>query len=141
MAGADAPCMEPTVLAGPVEFSSGEIAMILAVLAGIFVVVMSPGWALVAFAAHRRRKAQRPGPAHGAALLGAAGGLVVCCAVSALVGALLADSLGSTAGFLAVLASWATCGAVALRLTPRAEPDLRPAERPVSERTDGGWGR
>ena len=37
--------MEPTVLAGPVEFTSSEIAMILAVLAGIFVVVMSPGWA------------------------------------------------------------------------------------------------
>ncbi len=133
--------MEPTVLAGPVEFTPAEIAFFLAVRAGIFVVVMSPGWALVAFAAHRRRKAQRPGPAPGAALLGAAGGLVVCCAVSALVGALLADSLGSTAGFLAVLASWAACGAVALRLTPRAEPDPRSAERPVSDRTEGGWGR
>jgi hypothetical protein len=126
--------MEPTVLAGPVEFSSGEIAMILAVLAAIFVVVMSPGWALVAFAAHRRRKAQRPGPAPGAALLGAAGGLVVCCAVSALVGALLRDSLGSATGFLAVLASWVTCGAVALWLTPRGEHS-------VAARTDGGWGR
>jgi hypothetical protein len=133
--------MEPTVLAGPVEFTPAEIALFLAVLAGIFVAVMSPGWALVAVAAHRRRKAQRPGPAPGAALLGAAGGLVVCCAVSALVGALLADSLGSTAGFLAVLASWATCGAVALRLTPGAEPDPRPAERPVPGRTEGGWGR
>ena len=133
--------MEPTVLAGPVEFTSSEIAMILAVLAGIFVVVMSPGWALVAFAAHRRRQAQRPGPATGAALLGAAGGLVLCCAVSALVGALLADSLGSTAAILAVLASWATCGAVALRLTPRSEPDPHAAERPVQERSDGGWGR
>ncbi len=72
--------------------------MILAVLAGIFVVVMSPGWALVAFAAHRRRKAQRPGPAPGAALLGAAGGLVVCCAVSALVGGLLARQPGLDSG-------------------------------------------
>jgi hypothetical protein len=96
--------MEPTVLAGPVEFTPAEIAFFLAVLAGIFAVVMSPGWALVAFAAHRRRKAQRPGPAPGAALLGAAGGLVVCGAVSVLVGA-------------------------------------RPAERPVSDRTEGGWGR
>src|SRR6478735_6186544 len=111
MAGADALCMEPRVLAGAVEFSPAEIAMILAVLAGIFVVVMSPGWAVVAFAAHRRRTAQRPGPAPGAALLGAAGGLVVCCAVSALVGALLADGPGSTAGILAVLVSWAACGA------------------------------
>ena len=125
--------MEPTVLAGPVEFSPADIALILAVLAGIFVAVMSPGWALVAFAAHRRRKAQRPGSAAGAALLGAAGGLVLCCAVSALVGALLRDSLGSATGFLAVLASWAACGAVALRLSSRAEPDPRPA--------DGGWGR
>jgi hypothetical protein len=126
--------MEPTVLAGPVEFSPADIALILAVLAGIFVAVMAPGWALVAFAAHRRRKAQRPGPAAGVALLGATGGLVLCCAVSALVGALLRDSLGSATGFLAVLASWATCGAVALRLSSHAEPDQpRPA--------DGGWGR
>jgi hypothetical protein len=126
--------MEPTVLAGPVEFSPADIALILAVLAGIFVAVMAPGWALVAFAAHRRRQAQRPGPAAGAALLGAAGGLVVCCAVSALVGALLRDSLGSATGLLAVLASWASCGGVALRLS-------RPAEHSVPARTDGGWGR
>jgi hypothetical protein len=132
--------MEPTVLAGPVEFSPAEIAFILAVLAGIFVVVMSPGMALVAFAAHRRRKAQRPGSAVGAALLGAAGGLVICCAVSALVGAVLGDSLGSTAMILAVLASWASCGAVALRLSSRAEPDPRPADGSVSA-PDGGWGR
>lgn len=124
--------MEPTLLAGPVEFSPAEIATILAILAGIFVAVMAPGWALVAFAAHRRRKAQRPGPAPGAALLGAAGGLVVCCAVSALVGGVLGDSLGTMAGILAVLASWAACGAVALRLSPR-----EPVHRPV----DGGWGR
>jgi hypothetical protein len=133
--------MEPTVLAGPVEFTPAEIAFFLAVLAGIFVVVMSPGWALVAFAAHRRRKAQRPGRAAGAALLGAAGGLVLCCAVSALVGGLLGDSLGSTAAIIAVLASWASCGAIALRLSPRAEPDPRPAEDSAPARTDGGWGR
>jgi small-conductance mechanosensitive channel len=133
--------MEPTVLAGPVEFSPADIALILAVLAGIFVVVMSPGWALVAFAAHRRRKAQRPGSAAGAALLGAAGGLVLCCAVSALVGGLLRDSLGSATGFLAVLASWAACGAVALRLSSRAEPDPRRADGSVSAPLDGGWGR
>ena len=125
--------MEPTLLAGPVEFSPAEIATILAILAGIFVAVMSPGWALLAFAAHRRRKAQRPGPAAGAALLGAVAGLVVCCAVSALVGGVLGDSLGSTAAILAVLASWATCGAIALRLSPRAERDPGPV--------DGGWGR
>ena len=132
--------MEPTVLAGPVEFTPAEIAFFLAVLAGIFVVVMSPGIALVAFAAHRRRKAQRPGSAAGAALLGAAGGLVLCCAVSALVGGLLGDSLGSTAAIIAVLASWAGCGAVALRLSSRAEPDPRPADGSVSA-PDGGWGR
>ena len=133
--------MEPTVLAGPVEFTPAEIAFFLAVLAGIFVVVMSPGLALVAFAAHRRRKAQRPGSAFGAALLGAAGGLVLCCAVSALVGGLLGDSLGSTAAIIAVLASWGACGAVALRLSARAEPDPRQGERPAPAHTDGGWGR
>ena len=133
--------MEPTVLAGPVEFTPAEIAFFLAVLAGIFVVVMSPGMALVAFAARRRRKAQRPGSAAGAALLGAAGGLVLCCAVSALVGGLLGDSLGSTAMILAVLASWATCGAVALRLTPSAEADPGKAGGSGSATPDGGWGR
>ena len=133
--------MEPTVLAGPVEFSPAEIAFFLAVLAGIFVVVMSPGMALVGFAAHRRRKAQRPGSAVGAALLGAAGGLVICCAVSALVGGLLGDSLGSTAMILAVLASWGSCGAVALRLSSSAEADPGQAGGSGSARPDGGWGR
>ena len=133
--------MEPTVLAGPVEFTPAEIAFFVAVLAGMFVVVMSPGMALVGFAAHRRRKAQRPGSAVGAALLGAAGGLVICCAVSALVGGLLGDSLGSTAMILAVLASWGSCGAVALRLSSGAEPDPRQADGSVSAPTDGGWGR
>lgn len=133
--------MEPTVLAGPVEFSPAEIAVILAVMAGIFVAVMAPGWALVALAAQRRRKAQRPGPAPGAALLGAAGGLVVCCAVSALVGGVLGDSIGSTAGIIAVLASWATCGAVALRLAAPAGANHRQAQGAGPASTDGGWGR
>jgi hypothetical protein len=133
--------MEPTVLAGPVEFSPAEIALILAVMAGIFVAVMAPGWALVAFAAQRRRKTQRPGPAPGAALLGAGGGLVVCCAVSALVGGVLGDSLGSTAGIIAVLASWAACGAVALRLAAPTGADHRQAQGSGPAGTDGGWGR
>ena len=123
--------MEPTVLAGPVEFTPAEIAFFLAVLAGIFVAVMAPGWAV--------RGLRRPPPPEGAAARASRrappcwarrAAWSVCCAVSALVGALLGDSLGSTAALLAVLASWAACGAVALRLSSRAEPDPRTSGSP-----------
>ena len=81
--------MEPTVLAGPVEFSPAEIALIVAVLAAIFVALTLPGWAVLSFAAYRRRKAQRPGPAWGSAVAGAVAGIVVCAAVAALTGSVV----------------------------------------------------
>jgi fucose permease len=133
--------MEPTVLAGPVEFSPADVALIVAVLAGLFIAIMSPGWALVAVAAYRRSKAQRPGRGAGAAAGGAVGGLLVCAAVSAVVGS-LRQEVGGAAGILAVLASWAACAAIARWLWPRAEPD-QPA-RAGADRADGaeeGWGR
>jgi protein-S-isoprenylcysteine O-methyltransferase Ste14 len=127
--------MEPNVLAGPVEFSPAEIALMIAVLVAIFVAVTAPGWAVLGFAAHRRRKAQRPGPAWGAAVVGGISGLVVCFGVASLLGA-LSDSLGMLGVVVAVVASWVACWAIAYAITPRSTvsaPDTSPAS--------GGWGR
>jgi small-conductance mechanosensitive channel len=129
--------MEPTVLAGPVVFSPAEIALFVAILAGLFVLVMAPGWALVGVAAHRRQRARRPGPAKAAAAGGAFGGLLVCCAVSGLVGAVGANSGAGV--LLAVLGSWAACAALAWWLAPRARSGA--AVRAGHARHDEGWGR
>jgi hypothetical protein len=43
--------MKSTVLAGPLEFSAGDIALVLALVACAFVTVMAPGWGVVALAA------------------------------------------------------------------------------------------
>lgn len=142
--------MEPTVLAGPIEFSPAEIAGIVAVLAAFFVIVTSPGWVLVAVAAHRRRTARGPGSAWGAAVGGGLGGLLLCCGVAALVGALLQD-LGGAAVFVAVLAAWVACWGLARWLSPRRADrpapgnpppyPVRPSERVDSTGSDEGWGR
>jgi hypothetical protein len=134
--------MEPTVLAGPVEFSPAEIALIVAVLAAIFVAVTAPGWAILGFAAHRRRKAQRPGPAWGAAVVGGISGLVVCFGVASLLGA-LTGSLGMLGAVVGVVASWVACWAIAYAITPRSTrsaPDTSSPSYPASP-TSEGWGR
>ena len=134
--------MEPTVLAGPIEFSPAEIAFIVAVLAAMFIAVTAPGWVLLGFAAHRRRKAQRPGPAWGSALVGAVGGLVVCVGVASLMGSLL-----SSAGFLGavfgVVAAWAACWAIAYAIMPRSTVPGSDVGSPASPTmpTSEGWGR
>jgi hypothetical protein len=129
--------MEPTVLAGPVVFSPAEIALFVAILAGLFVLVMAPGWALVGVAAHRRQQARRPGPAKAAAAGGAFGGLLVCCAVSGLVGAVVSSS--GAGMLLAVLGSWTACAVLARWLAPRAQSGA--AVRPGQGHHDEGWGR
>lgn len=50
--------MQPTVLAGPIQFSPADIALILTVLAAAALLVTSPGWLLLAIVFGRR-----PGPA------------------------------------------------------------------------------
>jgi hypothetical protein len=130
--------MEPTVLAGPIEFSPAEIAAILAVLAGLFVVLTSPGWGLVAYAFHRRRAARGPGSTWPAAVGGALVGLAVSAGAAALIGG-LARSVGGGGFVLVVLAAWAACGALSLLLlatqTRAAQTGSDP--RPGSQ----GWGR
>ena len=136
--------MEPSVLAGPIEFSPAEIALFVAVLAAIFIAVTAPGWALVGFAAQRRRKAHRPGPAWGAALVGAVGGLVVCFAVASFAGALL-SSVGFLGAVLGVAASWAACWAIAYAIMPRPATGATDAPSPTYPTSSGpsseGWGR
>ena len=136
--------MEPTVLAGPVEFSPAEIALMIAVLVAISVAVTAPGWAVLGFAAHRRRKAQRPGPAWGAAVIGGISGLVVCFGVGSLLGT-LTHSLGMLGVVVGVVASWVACWGIAYAIIPRSSSrsaDAGPSSstspsRPSSE----GWGR
>jgi hypothetical protein len=127
--------MEPTVLAGPIEFSPAEIAAIIAVLAGLFVVLTSPGWGLVAYAAHRRRAARGPGRTWPAALGGALAGLAVCAGAAALVGGLV-QSLGGVGFLFVVLAAWMAGGLLALVLMPTGG-DRRTAPGSEGE----GWGR
>lgn len=125
--------MGDTVLAGPVEFSPADIALILAVLAGLFVAVMTPGWAVLGWAFARRRQARGPGRSWPHAVAGFATGLGVCGAVSAAVGG--TTSSGSAAGVVAVLLSWGACWLLAWlvrRRTPAA--DRQPAQTE-------GWGR
>jgi hypothetical protein len=106
---------------------------------------MLPGWAVLSFAAYRRRKAQRPGPAWGSAVVGAVVGIVVCAAVAALTGSVV-HSLGLAGGVLGVLASWATCWAIAFWLAPpatfRAAGSAAPrVPAPPARPTSEGWGR
>jgi hypothetical protein len=131
--------MEPNVLAGPVEFSPAEIALILAVLAGIFVALTAPGWAVLGFAAHRRRKAQRPGPAWGAAVIGGISGLVICFGVGSLLGA-LSHSLGIVGAGVGVVASWVACWAVAYAIHHTGATSPTSASSATSS-TSEGWGR
>jgi hypothetical protein len=143
--------MEPTVLAGPIEFSPAEIAAIIAVLAGLFVVLTAPGWALVAYAAHRRRAARGPGRTWPATVGGAVGGLLLSAGVAALVGALV-QSVGGIGFLFVVLAAWAACAVLAWALMrakpPRATPGHRPPPPGAWRAPEGdsgssreGWGR
>jgi hypothetical protein len=137
--------MEPTVLAGPVEFSPADIALIVAVLAAIFIALTAPGWAVLSFATYRRRKAHNPGPASWWAVLGAAAGIVVCAAVAALTGPVL-QSVGFAGGVVGVLAGWVSCWAIAFWLAPAStfRPSVSAApEAPASpaQPTSEGWGR
>jgi len=134
--------MEPTVLAGPIEFSPAEIALIFAVIAAMFIGLMAPGWAALAYAAHARRKAQGDGPGWPSAVGGSICGLILCAGVAALCGALLQD-LGLFGIVVGVAASWASCWAVAYAIKPRSTSrtsNATPAHRP-SPPTSEGWGR
>jgi hypothetical protein len=121
--------MEPTVLAGAIEFSPVDIAAIIAVLAALFVAVTSPGWLVLALVAGRR-----PGPAATPRrrwMMRAAGGLAgigISAAMAALLGA-----MGDQGFFVGILAGWAACWALAARLRKRSATP--------STTTPQGWGR
>ena len=134
--------MGDTVLAGPVEFSPAEIAAIVAVLIGIFVVVTAPGWAALGYACVRRRRARGPGPVWPAALGGSLGGLALSFGIcSVLVGLLPGPGV-----VIAVLLSWCACWGLSAVLThdlPRRHPTT-PATTttaPEAASPPEGWGR
>jgi hypothetical protein len=108
--------MRSTVLAGAIEFSPADIAAILAVIVGLFLVVTAPGWLTLGWAAARqaRRHGRRPWVA---AVGGGAAGIAVSVAVSGAAGVLIGEAGGIyVAGPVAVLTSWALCGLLARRL-------------------------
>jgi hypothetical protein len=133
--------MEPTVLAGAIEFSPAEIALIIAVLAVAFVVVTAPGWLVLSIVMGRRpAPGATPGLRWAARAGGAVMGLAISVGVGSLVNGVLGGSFGSVSPILAVLAAWGACWALAglLRRQPAAATPTAPG-RPTAN--DQGWGR
>lgn len=128
--------MPSTVLAGAIEFSPFDIALILAVLALFFVAVTAPGW--VALAASMGARSRRGGPRVAASVGGALLGMVV----SGLAWALGIALVGQFASYAGVLLSaplgWAGCWGVAVQLRRR-----RPVDdgNGTTTATGEGWGR
>jgi hypothetical protein len=128
--------MGDTVLAGPIEFTPAEIAAIVAVLIGLFVLLTAPGWATLAYACARRRRARGADTVWPAALGGSLGGLALSFGVSSLSVAVL-PSRGVLIG---VLLAWCACWALAAVLTRGLPP--RAAQQPVKPSpAPEGWGR
>lgn len=125
--------MEPTVLAGAVEFSPAEIALIVAALAAAFVVVTAPGWVVLAVVMGRRTSATTTAGRWAVRAGGALAGL----ALSAGAGALVSQVSGGPSLGLTVPATWGCCWALAAVLH-RSRPAQRVPSRPVS---GPGWGR
>lgn len=130
--------MEPTVLAGPIEFSPAEIALIIAVLAAAFVVVTAPGWLLLSIVMGRR---PAPGATPGRRWAARIGGAVLGLALSVAAGSLVNLLLGSVSPVLAVLAAWCACWALAALLHRRRAPATRAAPPGPPAGTGQGWGR
>ena len=143
--------MEPTVLAGPIQFSPAEIAMIVSVLALLFVAVTAPGWVALAVASGRRSRAHGRRP-WGARAAGAMAGLAISVVVTASTVAVFEQH--SAAALVGIVDPWAICAALAALLVRHRTPQrqnpagLPPALDAVDAPTghDGtssrqGWGR
>jgi len=143
--------MEPTVLAGAIEFSPAEIALIIAVLIAACIVVTAPGWVVLSIVMGRL---PAPGATPGKRWWARIGGAMAGCAISAVAVSLV----GSVIGFSLILSvpiAWAACWALAAllhRRTPvrlvRVPPPLPspgragPVPPPAPPTTTGqGWGR
>jgi hypothetical protein len=125
--------MQTTVLAGAIEFSPAEIALIVAVVVAAFVLVTAPGWFVLAVVAGRRAGPGRPGRQWVARVGGALAGL----ALSVLVGSLVSQAAGDLTSLLGVLGAWCACWVLAAMLRP-----ARSAPAPVVDATSTvGWGR
>ncbi|HEX7187327.1 MAG TPA: hypothetical protein VF423_03815 [Actinomycetes bacterium] len=130
--------MEPTVLAGPIQFSPAEIALILAVITASALVLAAPGWVALAFVVGRRAPAGSSARRRAAAWAGGALlGIAVSGGVGAVVAALLDGSDHSVLGMVA--AAWVSCWALALALHRLRPP--APAAPGHASSTGAGWGR
>ena len=132
--------MDATVLAGPLEFSPADIALILAVLAAAALIVTSPGWVVLAVVMGRRVPATAPASRRRWARVG--GGLLgmaVSFGASSL--AVAVDVGGVLAG---VLAAWVACWGLAalLHRPPSVPAQTHPAPAPETHQdSTEGWGR
>lgn len=126
--------MQTTVLAGAVEFSPAEIALMVAVLAAAFVLVTAPGWVVLAIVAGRRTGPARPGRQWAARVGGAFAGL----GLSVLAGSLVSQA-GELSPVLAVLGAWCACWLLAAALGTGAR---RSTSTSTGTSTGtAGWGR
>lgn len=137
--------MDATVLAGPLEFSPADVALILAVLTAAALIVTSPGWVVMGVVMGRQVPATAPASRRRWARVG--GGLL---GMAVSFGAsTLAVALVDNGVLVGVLAAWAACWGLAVLVhrssaptgpapAPEPAPALPPA--PGQDSTEG-WGR
>jgi len=141
--------MEPTVLAGAIEFSPAEIALIVAALIAAFIVVTAPGWVVLSIVMGRL---PAPGATPGKRWWARIGGALAGCAISAAAVSLVGPVIGFSL-ILSVPIAWAACWALAALLhrrtpvpvppplpSPPGRPGLVPPPAPPTT-TGQGWGR
>ncbi|MCY7373773.1 MAG: hypothetical protein LH461_08745, partial [Spirochaetaceae bacterium] len=140
--------LSSAVLAGAIEFSPAEIALIVAVLIAASLVVTSPGWVVLSFVMGRR---PAPGATPGKRWWARIGGALAGCAISAAAVSLV----GSVIGFSLILSvpiAWGACWALAALLHRRAPAPVSAAPvpspggpgqmpPPAPPATGEGWGR
>ena len=122
--------MEPTVLAGAIEFSPVDIALIVAALITAFVVLTAPGWVVLAIVMGRLPvPGATPRKRWGARVGGALAGLAICAGTGSLIGPVL-----GLPWIVNVPLTWGACWVVAALLHRRTPAPVAPA-------TGQGWGR
>lgn len=120
--------MQPTVLAGAIEFTPADVAAVLAVLAALFLLVTAPGWLLLAYAAGRRPGASATSARRWATRVGGGlTGIALCSGSAAAISALVDEAF-----VVGIVVGWAACWLLAARLRPRAAAATTTAQ---------GWGR